>query len=194
VYFSTRHHLVPVAGLVLFSALAFAALLDRIGARREALVAAGWLAAAAALLLPPSLLTSFEYRAASRSVARIRGEVEQRTRDLPDGSAVLLGNVPQLVLPPFYFGWALVSSLRAPFSESDVATRLRIVNLRNRELTQTKAPPPAAFDRTLDFASADPPHWIRLRYRQRQLRDLGLVVDQGAEQPWGGGRGFGLRR
>jgi hypothetical protein len=174
-YFSVRHNLLPVIGLVLFATLLAATLCEGATPARERTCAALVLAVAAALFLPPSLATSREYRTASAAVARMRAEIEARTADLPPGSAVSLAGVPQWVLPPFFFGWGLLSALREPFTASDLASRSTVVDARNLELTRARVRRPEHFDRALSF---EPREWVPPELEERQLRRLwreGLV-------------------
>ena len=183
VYFATRHHVLPVVGLVLFLGVALGALLDAGVLARERRAAAALAAAAGLLFLPPSFTTGLEWRAASRSVSRLRAEIERGAADLPDGSRVFVGDVPQLVLPPFYFGWGLLSALRQPFTPSDLADRLLVVNPRNLGLTRVRIPLPERYDRTLQLGGhAAVPLWIRERYERRLARDLGLHPGRSADE------------
>lgn len=184
--FVTRRHALPVLGLALFTAVALGALLEAGVLRRGRLWAAALLAAAAALFLPETLRTSAEFREASRRVAQLRHEIEQRAADLPDGSLVLVPQAPQMIVPPYYFGWGFQSALRRPFSASDLATRLEIVNPRNRNLNQLRTPLPEAFDRVVDLGpQALPPDWVMLRHDQRIRRDLGWApVLRRDVNPW----------
>jgi hypothetical protein len=174
-YFSVRHNLLPVIGLVLFATLLAGALFEGATPGRERARAAAFFAVAAALFLPPSLATSREYRTASAAVARLRAEIEARTADLPAGSAVSLSGVPQWVLPPFYFGWGLLSALREPFTASDLASRSTVVDARNLELTRARLPRPERFDRVVSFTTRD---WVPPALEERQMQRLwreGLV-------------------
>ena len=182
VYFATRHHLLPVLGLVLFVAVALGALLDAGVLARERRAAAALAAVAALLFLPPSVATSLEWRQASRTVGRLRAEIESGTQDLPDGSRVFLGEVPQLLLPPFYFGWGLLAALRQPFTAADVADRMVVINPRNLGLTRVRVALPESYDRVLKLGGLEAvPLWIRERYERRLARDLGLRPGRGAD-------------
>jgi hypothetical protein len=85
---------------------------------------------------------------------------------------VLLLDAPQLVLPPFYFGWGLLSALRAPFTPSDLADRCRVVNPRQRSLNRVTGPLPDAYERRVALDSGRVPDWVRARYERRIARDL----------------------
>jgi hypothetical protein len=176
VYFATRHHVLPILGLTLFAAVALGALLESGALRGERRWAAALVGGALLFFLPESLTTSLEFQRASRSVEQLRAEIERRTADLPDGSHVLLRDVPQLVLPPYYFGWGLLSALSAPFTASDLAGRVVVVNMLHRELNRVRTPPPREYDRILDL---DGRHavapWIAARHDQRAVRDFGLT-------------------
>jgi hypothetical protein len=105
----------------------------------------------------------------------MRTAIEERTADLPPGSAVSLAGVPQWVLPPFFFGWGLLSALREPFTASDLANRSTVVDARNLELTRARPPRPARFDRVVSFTASE---WIPPALAERQLQRLwreGLV-------------------
>jgi hypothetical protein len=170
-YFAVHHNLLPVIGLGLFATLLTDTLLVAGGARREPVGAALLLLAAGACFLPPSLATTSEYRAASRAVAEIRARIEARSAGLPDGSTLSLRGVPQEVLPPYYFGWGLLSALKRPFTPSDLANRCTVVDARNAELNRARVPTPERYDLVIEF---DPDEWVspehRARQRQRELR------------------------
>jgi hypothetical protein len=179
--FATRHHALPVLGLFALATLALGTLLDAGLLRRERLAAALLAAASAVLFLPSSVATSLEYREAAASVARLRAEIDERTADLRGDCDVLLSGVPQLDLPPFYFGWGLLPALRPPFTASDLAGRCRVFEPRNLRLTRVQTPLPESFDRVLRFESSERvPPWVLARYRQRRLRDLGPSDDAAA--------------
>lgn len=170
--FATRHHLLPVLGLVMLVCVALGILLDLGVLRSERRVAVGMLALAAISFLPASILTSREYRYASAVVAELRADIESRTHELPSGSNVMLLSVPQLDLTPYYFGWGLRSALRPPFTPSDVSNRLVILNPRNRRLNNIETKLPDRIDFTLDMRRDGAiPDWIKQRYQQRVLRE-----------------------
>jgi hypothetical protein len=185
-YFAVRHHLLPVIGLVLFGAVLLDSLLSAGVLRRAGACALALVAAATALFLPPTLATSREYRTASAVVARMRAEIEARSAGLPEGSTLSLVGVPQWTLPPFFFGWGLLSSLGKPFTESDLARKSTVINRRNLELTRARTPIPQRYDLLIEF---DPRDWVPRELEQRQLRR------QARESGWtGGDEGFRLRR
>jgi hypothetical protein len=105
-------------------------------------------------------------------VAWLRAEIETRTEDLPDGSRVLVRGVPQLTVPPYYFGWELLSALGRPFTATDLSGRVVVFDPRNRSLNDVTDPAPAEFARTVDIDYLVP-RWIASRHRQRQFRDYG---------------------
>jgi hypothetical protein len=171
--FATRHHVLPVLGLAMLESVALATLLDLGVLRGERRVAGAMLAAAALLFLPASIQTSREYRHASRVVEEMRGRIEERTGALPDGSRVLLRSVPQLDLPPYYFGWGLRSALGPPFTPSDVAGRITILNPRNLQLNNIAPQEPVQIDAEIDVRRANAiPGWMRARYVQRSQREM----------------------
>jgi hypothetical protein len=87
---------------------------------------------------------------ASHTVRTIRAYIEEATAELPDGSAIFVGHVPQRTKPPWFFGWGLLSSLKKPFTESDLANRSVVINPRNLSLTQSNVQPPENYDLRLD--------------------------------------------
>jgi hypothetical protein len=88
---------------------------------------------------------------ASRTVRSIRAQIEEATAGLPDGSAIFVGHVPQRQKPPWYFGWGFLSSLKKPFTESDLANRSVVINPRNLALTRSHVQPPENYDLRLDI-------------------------------------------
>ena len=102
-------------------------------------------------------------------VERLRADIEQSTQELPDGSNLLLSGVPQWKVPPYFFGWALQSALKRPFSESDLANRCRIVEMRNTELTGDRTPLPERYDKVLRF---DAQTWIKPEMERRWLNRM----------------------
>lgn len=170
--FASRHHIFPVLGLVMAETVALATLLDLGVLRRERRVALAFLALGALAFLPPSVTTSREYRHASRIVADLRAQIEARTIRLPDRSDLVLRGVPQLVLPPFYFGWGLRSALGLPFTASDVSGHAMVLNPLHRELNRTAKSVEEVHGLEIDVGRSDAiPHWMKLRYRQREIRE-----------------------
>lgn len=155
-YYDDRHHSLPLAGLVFFLALASERALAACRPTTRRLLAGAILGAAATLLLPATLRKAREFHEASRVTARVREDIERMTRGLPDGSAVLLVDTPLQEDPPFYFGWGLQSALGLPFTPSNAAHRLRIVDRRDRVLTRSPAPMPRRFDLTVRFSAEVP--------------------------------------
>ncbi len=153
VYFSSRHHVVALIGLVLFAI----SLLDVMS--RTARVPRGWqrggalaLAAVAAVaFLPATIARARLYDRASGVVEEVRHRIERETADLPSGSVLRIDNVRQLTQPPFYFGWGLLSALKKPFTASDLANRSLVINRRNLTLTGSKQRIPRRYDLTLDL-------------------------------------------
>lgn len=174
--FATRHHALPVMGLFAFTTLALGTLLDAGILARERLAAALLAGLGAVLFLPSSVATSLEFHEASTTVSSLRAEIAERTADLPDGCDVFLSGVPQLDLPPFYFGWGLLPALGRPFTESDLSGRCRVFEPRNLRMTRVRVELPDSFDRAIRFESRElVPPWVRARYRQRLVRDLGAA-------------------
>ena len=170
--FASRHHIFPVLGLVFFETVALATLLDLGVLRRERRVALGLLAVGALAFLPPSIITSREFRHASRVVEDLRAQIEARTAGIPDGSDLVLRGVPQLVLPPFFFGWGLRSALAPPFTTSDVSGRMTVLNPLHRELNRITKPVESVHGVEVDVGRSDAiPRWMKLRYRQREVRE-----------------------
>jgi hypothetical protein len=170
--FASRHHIFPVLGLVFFETVALATLLDLGVLRRERRVALCLLAVGALAFLPPSILTSREFRHASRVVEDLRAQIEARTVGIPDGSDLVLRGVPQLVLPPFFFGWGLRSALAPPFTASDVSGRMTVLNPLHRELNRITKPVETVHGVAIDVGRSDAiPRWMKLRYRQREIRE-----------------------
>ncbi len=178
--FASRHHIFPVLGLVMAETVALATLLDLGALRRERRVALAFLALGALAFLPPSITTIREYRHASRMVAALRADIEAKAQQVPDGSDLVLRGVPQLVLPPFYFGWGLRSALGTPFTPSDVAGRMTVLNPLNRELNRIAKPVEEIRGVEIDVGRSDAiPRWMKLRYRQREIRENANASDPG---------------
>jgi hypothetical protein len=173
-YFSARHHLMPIIGLVLFATLlldcAMSALPRRLH-RAAVLVIALLLSA---LLIPPTIRTSLEYQYAAEAVETIRADIEQRTRELPDGSNVFLHGVPQWAVSPFFFGWGLQSALKLPFTESDLANRSRVIEPRNIQINRDRDPLPKSYDVIVNYDSPVhiTPEMERRRLSRRTLAGL----------------------
>ena len=80
-------------------------------------------------------------------------------RDVPDGAVVLVRNVPQLENRPYYFGWGLQSALKKPFTQDDLARRVRVINRRNIRLNRYDFEIPEKFDKTMRLEE----RWPRAR-------------------------------
>lgn len=145
-YFSNRHHPLLVIGLVVFATLLLGELTRGLGRALDRTIATAALLACALAFLPPTRATMRSFGAASETVRAIRAQIELQTVHLPDGSSVLVTNVPQLTSPPWYFGWGFLSALKLPFTESDLANRVVVVNPRNLTLTRSRTPVPEHFD------------------------------------------------
>lgn len=150
-YFSNRHHPMLVVGLILSATLLFGELTRGLARPLDRAVAVGALGVCALAFLPPVLASQRRFGEASELVRVIRARIELATAHLPDGSTVLVTNVPQETAPPWYFGWGFLSALKRPFTESDLGNRLEVVNLRNRMLTRSRKPVPRHFDLRLEI-------------------------------------------
>jgi hypothetical protein len=166
IYFTGRHQVMAVIGLMLFLVALVDSLFVRESPRREAWAAASVLIVALTLFFPPVLATSAEFRQASRAVAEIRATIEERTAHLPPGSAVSVEGVPQWMFPPFYFGWGLLSALKRPFTATDLARHSTVINQRNLALTGAQPPPSSRFDLVIEFLPRD---WVSPELRERQM-------------------------
>jgi hypothetical protein len=155
-YYDDRHHSLPLAGLALFFTLAADRATGGWGKGQSALFAGFALVALAWVLLPATLGNARAFCEASRVTARVREDIEAITKGLPDGGAVLLVNTPQREDPPYYFGWGLQAALGRPFTPTDVARRLRIVDRRSLAMNRSSAPMPKRFD-------------LEIRFSERQL-------------------------
>jgi hypothetical protein len=168
-YFAGRRNILPVLGLILFLTV----LADSVsGILRPAWRPGGLAAAllvATLLLLPPTVQNSLEYQHAARTVSRVRAEIDARTSHLPPGSNVFITHVPQWQVPPYYFGWALRSALKRPFTDSDLANHSRVVELRNMQLNRDRTPPPQRYDAVVEF---DPATWSSPEMERRRVSRL----------------------
>ena len=115
------------------------------------------MAITALLFLPPDLRLSREFSVAAEAVDRIRARIEAETQGVPDGGAVLIKNVPQLMNRPYYFGWALQSALKKPFTESDLANNVLVVNVRNMAVNLYTFKIPMHFNRVVVIDEPIPP-------------------------------------
>jgi hypothetical protein len=153
-YYDDRHHSLPLVGLVLAWTLAAEGAISRLTDRWRASCVGAALLAATVLLLPATLRNGRAFHDASRVTERARAEIETLTRGLPDGSAVLLVGTPLQEDPPFYFGWGLQSALRRPFTASDAAGRLRIIDRRSLAMNRSTVVMPERFELKIRFAQA----------------------------------------
>ena len=150
-YFTNRHHPTLVIGVLLFGVLVLAELSSGLALRGQRAAATAAFTLCALAFLPPTLAMSRRFDEASRTVHSIHAQIEEATAGLPDGSAIFVGHVPQRQKPPWYFGWGFLSSLKKPFTESDLATRSVVINPRNLALTRSHVQPPQEYDLRLDF-------------------------------------------
>jgi len=174
-YFATRHNLLPVIGLVIFVTLLGDVALQGGWIRREGRCAAAWLVISTLLFLPPTLVNGSDFRTASAAVKSIREGIEQRTAATPPGSTIALQGVPQWILPPYFFGWGLLSALQLPFTRSDLAARSSVIDARNITLTRAPVELPEHYDLSIEIDSggyATPE--LEQRYLERLWRD-GIV-------------------
>lgn len=155
-YYDDRHHSLPLAGLAFFFTLAADRATGRWGQGQRAPLVGVALLALASVLLPPTLRNARAFHEASRVTARVREDIEAMTKDLLDGSAVLLVNTPLREDPPFYFGWGLQAALRRPFTPSDAARRLRIVDRRSLAMNRSSVAIPKRFDLEIRFSERHP--------------------------------------
>ncbi|HVO11164.1 MAG TPA: hypothetical protein VMX54_10535 [Vicinamibacteria bacterium] len=162
-YFSHRHNAVVAVGAASFAAVVCSALAGAAGPGGRRLVAAAAFALGALAWLPPTLAMERRFDQASGVVSDVRRRIEAATAHLPEGSAVKIVGVPQQAVPPYYFGWGLVSSLKRPFTPSDVGNRLVLVNRRNLMMNGSPLSRPRVYALKLDFrseeAKAAPPTW-----------------------------------
>ncbi len=171
VYFAVHHNLLAVIGLVLFATILLDALLMAGVLQRPGAWALGLALGSTALFLPPTLTTIREFDTASEVVRGIRASIEAQTAALPPGSSLALRGVPQWVLPPYFFGWGLLSALEEPFTKSDLANRSTVIDARNLELNRSRRPVPERYDLVLEFdLAAWVPAWMEARQRQRLSR------------------------
>lgn len=155
-YFDDRHHGLPLVGLAIFLAVAADRALGRLATAGCTAVTAAAAGALTLVLLPPTLSRARTFSEASRVTARVRERIEQHTRHLPDGSRILLIGTPLQEEPPYYFGWGLQSALSRPFTASDAAQRLRIVDRRDWVLNRRQGRLPSTFDFEIRFEPSPP--------------------------------------
>lgn len=155
-YFDPRHNVIPVVGVLLFAVTLLDGALRGADFRWERSAVATIAAVAGFAFLPPTLELSHEYDRASRTVARVRARIEAETAHLPPGSKIHLINVPQGTTPPYYFGWGLLSALKQPFTETDLATKSLVVNVRNIQLNAYDVEIPEEYDYVLRLCETWP--------------------------------------
>ena len=155
-YYDDRHHSLPLAGLAIAGSLALEGACASMTERRRFAWVGAAIVAATILFLPVTLRAAHALHEASRVTERAREQIESLTRGLPDGSAVLLVDTPLQEDPPYYFGWGLASALKRPFTPSDSANRLRIVDRRSLAMNRSRIAVPRRFDLEIRFAK-DPP-------------------------------------
>jgi len=155
-YRSHRHDALIVVGLCSFAAVLLLALSDRLASRVRLGVAVAALAVAAPAFLPPTFWMARRFHEASRTVSDMRARIEAETARVPDGAVILIQGVPQQILPPYYFGWGLVSSLKRPFTATDVGNRTLVVNRHNRRMTKSRILVPKAYTLRLNLLKPPP--------------------------------------
>lgn len=64
---------------------------------------------------------------------------------------MLLRNVPLAVNRPYYFGWGLQSALKKPFTENDLANRVRVISKSDMNVNLYDFEIPDHYDRVLVF-------------------------------------------
>jgi hypothetical protein len=162
-YYDDRHHSLPIVGLALFLGLATDVVTETLGRVARAACLGGALLVVTAVWLPAALRNAREFHEASLVTARVREAIETLTAGLPDGAAVRLVHTPLQGEPPFYFGWGLQSALKRPFTPSDAAKRLRIVDSRDLALNGRATLMPRRFDLEIRFRERPPGtiEWVR---------------------------------
>ncbi len=165
VYFAPRHNVLPVIGVVMFATLLLEAVVRCLRPRPTGrrMVVAVAIAACTLALLPPTIALGRLFHVASGLVEKARAQIERETAGLPEGSTILLRNVPQFDRRPFYFGWALQSALKRPFTESDLANKSLVINFRNIHYNNYQVSIPERFDREITLTGSwpfeEPPDW-----------------------------------
>ena len=149
VYFAARHNILPVVGIILFVVMVFEGVCRGIRPRWEKPAVAVAMIVTAFLFVPSDLRLSREFHYAAKVVEATRALIEAETLGVPDGGAVLLNNVPQLINRPFYFGWGLQSALKKPFTQSDLANRALVINRRNIEINNYRFETPEKYNKII---------------------------------------------
>lgn len=179
-HFALRRISLPLIGLVVFATLLIDTLCQAWNVRHRWVPVSALLLAAAALFVPPTLRNVQEVHRASVTVREIRQVIDAQTQALPDGCNVLLTDVPQWEVFPYYFGWALQSALRAPFTPTDLSVRCTVIEKENLRLNRARPTLPDHFDLTLSF---QPERFITPTDRERwvgRLRREGVLPREGA--------------
>ncbi len=140
-----------VLGLILFTVFLLQGIARVVGLKWERFAVAALMGVSALVFLPLTVAQSRLYERASEVVEGMRARIERETVSLPNGCAVRLEGVPQWEKPPYYFGWGLLSALKPPFTQSDLAGRCVVINHRNIALTRSKVKIPEHFDLVLDL-------------------------------------------
>ena len=159
VYFSARHNVTPVIGILLFLTVLLAVLSRALGLRRDVPVVAVAVLLGTICFVPIDVALSRDHDVAARDVQDVRARIEAETLDVPDGGTVLLNNVPVLANRPYYFGWGLQSALKRPFTANDLANRVLVINHEDIQLNEYDFTIPAKFDRVVIFEQS----WPRAR-------------------------------
>lgn len=148
IYFSHRHNIMPVIGLILFTVYLLWGVVrafnwGRVGQMSAAVAA---VAVSGFAFLGPTLEMSGRYDRASKTVADVLQQVDEATTHLPPGSKILLRNIPHWWGAPAHFGCGLLSALKMPFSETDLANKSFVYNALNVKFNEYKFEKPEHFD------------------------------------------------
>jgi hypothetical protein len=155
-YYDDRHHGLAIVGLALFLGLAADVATEPLSRAVRAALLGAALLVVTGVWLPATLRNAREFHEASLVTARVRAAIEALTAGLPDGAVVRLVGTPLLDEPPFYFGWGLQSALKRPFTPSDTARRLRIVDRKDSALNGRATPMPRHVDLEIRFRERPP--------------------------------------
>jgi hypothetical protein len=185
IYFDARHNVLPVLGVIFFGVALLGGTTATAGRIAKALSFSLVALVASAVLLPPTLSMSRKFEQASITVETVRRDIENQTRHLPDGSTILLINIPQVEDPPYFFGWGLLSSLKKPFTKNDLANRMVVINHTERQFNNRTGPIPNRYDYTYvsEKRFSDPPKvWSALAWDTAQRLRQALIKTFGGEQ------------
>ncbi|MBA3320975.1 MAG: hypothetical protein H0T45_05950 [Pyrinomonadaceae bacterium] len=122
-YTSPRHLYLPSFGLC----VALGLWLSRAGTRHRValtVVLAAFIALSAAYLFRKG----WQWRQAAQLSERMRDDLQQIVREVPDGSGLILVNTPGFERGLFVWAWATPFVFREPFSDSDLPRRFRVID------------------------------------------------------------------